>query len=111
MKFAKTVFLIAGIYGLIALAPMYFLESTIAVRSPPAITHPEFFYGFVDLGVAWQILFLLIARDPIRFRPAMIPCVIEKIPFGVSTISLYLADRVGVDIMLLSCVDLLLAAL
>jgi hypothetical protein len=111
MKFAKNVFLIAGIYGLIALVPMYFLESTIAAQSPPAITHPEFFYGFVDLGVAWQILFLLIARDPIRFRPAMIPCVIEKIPFGISTISLYLAHRVGVEVTLLSCVDLVLAAL
>src|SRR5262252_1201294 len=81
MKFAKTVFLVAG------------------------------FYGFIDLGVAWQILFLLIARDPIRFRPAMIPCVIEKIPFGIGTISLYLAHRVSVEVTVLSCIDLLLAAL
>jgi hypothetical protein len=111
MKFAKVVFLIAGIYGLIAMAPMYFLESRIATQSPPAITHPEFFYGFVGLGVAWQVLFLVIARDPTRFRPAMIPSIVEKVTFGVSTIALYLANRVALDVTVLSCIDLLLAAL
>src|SRR5262252_8074121 len=111
MKLAKNVFLIAGIYGLIALVPMYLLESTIATQAPPAITHPEFFYGFVGVGVAWQFLFLVIARDPLRFRLAMLPSVLEKLTFAASTISLFAANRVSVQVLTLSCIDLLFAAL
>ncbi len=39
MNFAKWVFRIAGIYGLIVLVPMYFTESQISRDFPPAITH------------------------------------------------------------------------
>jgi hypothetical protein len=52
MKFAKIVFLIAGIQGLLILAPLYFLERTIGRQAPPAITHPEYFYGFVGVALA-----------------------------------------------------------
>lgn len=41
MKFAKRVFLAAGIYGLIVMLPFYFLENKIGCDFPPAITHPE----------------------------------------------------------------------
>ena len=50
MLFARRTFLVAGIYGLVVLLPMYFLEGRIGRDTPPPITHPEFFYGF--LGVA-----------------------------------------------------------
>ena len=50
MKFAKRVFLVAGVYGVIVIVPMYFAEGRIGRDHPPAITHPEFYYGF--LGVA-----------------------------------------------------------
>lgn len=43
MKFAKIVFFIAGIYGLMILAPIYFMEEKIGRETPPAITHPEYF--------------------------------------------------------------------
>ena len=48
MKFAKYVFALAGLYGLVTLVPAYFLEAAIAASNPPAITHPEFFYGSVE---------------------------------------------------------------
>lgn len=50
MKFAKRVFSVAGLYGVIVIVPMYFAEGRIGRDHPPAITHPEFYYGF--LGVA-----------------------------------------------------------
>ena len=50
MKFAKIIFLVAGIYGVLVLAPIYFMESTIGRQTPPAITHPEYFYGFLGAG-------------------------------------------------------------
>ncbi len=50
MKFSKIVFLIAGIYGLLVLTPMYFLESKIGRDAPPAITHPEYFLRIRGCG-------------------------------------------------------------
>ncbi len=68
MKFAKVVFLVAGIYGLIVLAPHYFLEAKTGPDFPPPITHPEFYYGFIGVTIAWQVLFLLLSKNPTRYR-------------------------------------------
>src|SRR5215211_2629811 len=78
MRFARIVFLIAGIYGLIVLVPQFFLERRIGEDTPPPITHPEFFYGFICVAIAWQVLFLILSRDPVRYRPMMIPAMLEK---------------------------------
>jgi hypothetical protein len=94
MTFARWVFRIAGIYGLVALLPLYFLESRIGRDQPPAITHPEYFYGFVGVAVAWQVAFLVIARDPARYRPLMIPAILEKATFVLAVGAL--AAREGV---------------
>jgi hypothetical protein len=29
-------------------------------QNPPAITHPGFYYGFITVGLAWQVAFLVI---------------------------------------------------
>lgn len=58
MKFARWVFLVAGIYGLIVITPLYFMEGVLGGVTPPALTHPVFFYGFVGTALAWQVLFL-----------------------------------------------------
>jgi hypothetical protein len=111
MVFARRVFLAAGVYGLAVLVPLYFLEGLIGRDAPPAITHPEFFYGFVGVGVAWQVAFLVIARDPARFRPLMIPAVLEKASFGFAVLALFAAGRVPVPVLLGALIDLLLGAL
>jgi hypothetical protein len=108
MKFAKTVFLVAGIYGLIVLVPQFFLERKIGVDTPPSITHPEFFYGFVCVAVAWQVLFLILSRDPIRYRPMMIPAMLEKIGFPIAVVLLYLQGRVAPQIFIPASLDLIL---
>jgi hypothetical protein len=38
MKFARRIFLIAGVYGLVVLLPMYFLEEKNGRDFPPPIT-------------------------------------------------------------------------
>jgi hypothetical protein len=111
MKFAKRLFLFSGVYGIIALAPQYFMEQKNNIDFPPPITHPEYFYGFVGVGLAWQFLFLIIGKDPVRFRPAMIPGALEKIGFGLAAIVLFLNQRVTGFILTLGCVDLVFAAL
>jgi len=108
MKFAKTVFLVAGIYGLIVLVPQFFLERKIGVDTPPPITHAEFFYGFVCVAVAWQVLFLIVSRDPIRYRPMMVPAMLEKIGFPVAVVVLYLQGRVAPAIFIPASLDLVL---
>jgi hypothetical protein len=111
MKFAKIVFTIAGIYGLAALVPQFFMEDKTGRDFPPAITHPEFYYGFIGVAVAWQVLFLLLARDPRRYRLMMIPSVLEKISFGIAVPLLYFQQRVASTILVFSLIDLLWAAL
>ena len=111
MRFARRVFFIAGIYGLLVLAPQYFLEAKTGQDFPPAITHPEYYYGFVGVGLAFQVLFLVIARDPVRHRAAMIPAVLEKATFGVAAVALYLQGRIPSVVLGFALVDLLLGAL
>ena len=111
MKFAKWVFRISGIYGILVLIPYYFLETNPLVNAPPAITHPEYYYGFVGLGLSFQILFLIIAADPLKYRFAMIPSLLEKISFGGAVFALYFAQRVPAQLILAGTLDLFMAAL
>lgn len=111
MKMARWIFVIAGIYGLAALVPMYFQENMVALMHPPAITHPEYYYGFIGVALAWQLLFFQLARDPRRFRPMMLPAALEKLSFGIATIVLFAQHRLATLILVGGCVDLLFAAL
>jgi hypothetical protein len=79
VKFAKYVFLIAGIYGVLVTFPLYFLEARLSVDYPPTLNHPEYYYGFVGVTLAWQFLFFFVARNPVRLRPVMMFCVVEKL--------------------------------
>jgi len=81
MKFAKVVFWIAAIYGLLSITPLYFIFDKIGQQDPPPITHPGFYYGFAGVALAWQIAFIFIARDPLRLRPMMIPSIVENSPW------------------------------
>jgi hypothetical protein len=111
LTFARRVFLVAGIYGLIVLTPPLFLEEQTGRDNPPAITHPEYYYGFLGIGLAWQVLFLVIAADPLRLRPAMLPCVLEKLSFGVAVTTLFLLGRVDAIVFGFSLVDVVLGVL
>jgi hypothetical protein len=111
MKFAKIVFWVAGIWGVLTLTPLYFIFDMIGRQDPPAITHPGFYYGFAGVALAWQFVFLVIASDPPRFRTMMIPAVLEKIGFGAPSIVLYLERRLSAGDMALGCIDLLLGVL
>ena len=111
MKFAKVVFWIAAIYGLVAITPLYFIFDKIGQQDPPPITHPGFYYGFAGVTLAWQIAFIFIARDPVRLRPMMVPSILEKLGFSIAIIVLYLQHRVHPADLGLAGIDLLLAVL
>ena len=88
MRFAKGVFWVAGIWGLLVITPLYFMFELIGRKDPPAITHPGFYYGFVGTALAWQIAFLVIAWDPVRLRPMMIMSIVEKFSYGITVTTL-----------------------
>ncbi|HEY6348880.1 MAG TPA: hypothetical protein VI636_05660 [Candidatus Angelobacter sp.] len=96
---------------ILAITPLYFLFDRIGQQDPPPITHPGFYYGFAGVAFAWQIAFCVIATGPARFRPLMIPSVLEKLGFGIAIVVLYLQQRVHPADLVLGAVDLLFALL
>lgn len=108
MKFARWMFGLAGTYGLLLLVPYYFMEDLIGREYPPAITHPEFFYGFVGTAAAWQVAFLVIARDPVRYRSLMPAAILEKATFGFAAIWLFQQGRIPANVLAFAGIDLLL---
>ena len=111
MKFARYTFLISGIYGLIVLVPQFFLETKIGQDQPPVITHPEFFYGFISVAVAFQLVFLIIASDPVKYHVLMLAALVEKFPFSIATIILYSNERIGWQMLAAGSIDGLLGLL
>jgi hypothetical protein len=111
MKFAKVVFWVAGIWGLLVVTPLYFLFDVIGRQDPPAITHPGFYYGFVGLALAWQIAFLIIGANPVRLRPMMIPSVVEKFTFCVAVVVLVLNGKMHRPDLVFAGTDLTLGVL
>lgn len=111
MTFARRVFFWAGIYGLVVLVPQYFLEARLARDVPPPLTHPEYFYGFLGVAIAWQVLFLLLSREPVRYRLMMLPAILEKVSFGIAAWVLYAEGRVAATLLGPASIDLGLALL
>ena len=111
MKFAKVVFWIAALWGIVVIAPLYFLYDMIGRQDPPAITHPGFYYGFIGCALAWQFAFIVIARDPVRFRAMMIPSLLEKFSFAASQAVLYFQHRLHPSDLFLGGIDGLLGVL
>jgi hypothetical protein len=111
MRFARWVFAICGIYGIIALAPLYFMEASLGTQYPPPITHPEFYYATIGVALAWQVAFLIISVDPRRLRPIMLAGVLEKLGYGVPAVILYFQGRSPTLTLFTGSGDLLMAVL
>ena len=109
LTFARRVFLVAGIYEVVLLLPQYLLEARLNHDFPPPLTHPEHFYGFIGVALAWQVAFLLIASDVSRYRVIMLPAVLEKLAFGGATVVLFLQGRAAGVVLGFGVVDLFLA--
>lgn len=108
--FAKRVFTLAGIYGLAVMTPMLFLEPAMIAAGTP-LSHPESYYGFVGVTLTFQLIFLMIGRDPARFRPIMPICVLEKVSFGAAVWPLFLMGRTPGVATIFATIDLMIGTL
>lgn len=111
VRFARAVFLGAGIWGILLLTPMYFTELLVSPAESPAQGHPEFFYGFLGVALAWQVAFLIISRDPRRYRALIPAALIEKFSFGLAVLVLGVFGRVPASAIGFGLVDLVLGVL
>lgn len=111
MKFARITFRMAAIWGVLVIAPLYFMFNLIGRQDPPPITHPAFFYGFVGVTLAWQIAFFIIASDPVRYRPLMIPAMIEKFSYALAVFVLVSQGRMRSSDLVFAGTDFLLGIL
>ena len=111
MKFAKLTFYFAGAWGVVVLVPLYFALEMIGRRHPPPVTHPEFYYAFLGLALVWQFAFFVIGRDPIRFRPMMLPAIAEKFVHVATMTLVYLAGRMNAAQLAANLPDAVLGAL
>jgi hypothetical protein len=103
--------MVAGIWGILVTLPLYFLYGFIGHQSPPAITHPEFYYGFVGVTLTWQFVFLVIAGEPARYQMMIIPSILENFSYVLANLVLFASQRVSASQALPSTSDLVLALL
>ena len=94
MRFARTVFIGAGIWGIAVLMPLYWLIDITGRPYPPPADYPQFFYGFLSVALAWQVAFLIIGINPLFFRALMIPSILEKFGWVATLAVLYGRSRI-----------------
>jgi hypothetical protein len=94
MRFARTVFIGAGIWGIVVLLPLYWLVDITGRPYPPPADYPQFFYGFLWVALAWQVAFLIIGINPLFFRALMIPSILEKFGWVATLAVLYGRARI-----------------
>ena len=110
MKLARWVFLIAGILGLIPVVPLVYTTMVKGETIPPDFASMGVFFSVsVFQYVCWQISYIILARDPVRFRSMMIPAFFVEItaPFNPFWLFLY-GFKFWISI---AVVDILLAIL
>lgn len=110
MTFAKWLFRLAFVWGVLAVTPLFFMEQTDlgAAASGPA---RSFYYGFASVALAWQVVYLLIGLDPARYRPMMLVGAAGKVGFGAAVCWLWLMGALDSAMLASGVIDLCLAAL
>jgi len=111
MRFAKVVFWIAGIWGVLVITPLFFMLDTVGRQTPPPVTHIDFYFGFAIVTLMWQVAFFVIALDPARYRALMIPPALAKLGYAAMLAVLHINALVSNGMMLFAFTDVLLAIL
>lgn len=108
VRFARYVFDAAGIYGLLCALGMYLNPAVLGTMQPVPLV---FFYGFAGVVLAWQIAFLIIASDPLRYRLLMLAALVEKITFVIAVAILQSQGSLPLELIVGAAIDGLLFVL
>jgi len=111
MQFAQVVFRTAGICGVLAILPCYFIEKQIGQYIPPPITHPEFYYALLGIVLAWQILFLIISRNPARYVAIIPAACVEKFSYAILAMIMFAQSRLSLNMFVIGLADLIFGIL
>ena len=90
VKFARYTYFAAGIFGLVLAIPVAYaalFDASETMQSP--IGTGFFIYGFLAQFLAWQVLLFVLAADPMRFRPMMIPAFLAQVVEPLNSAWLY----------------------
>jgi hypothetical protein len=109
--FAKRVFQIAGLWGLFILSLAYGAYLLGLEGATIDTDRPDIVHGFFLVALAWQVAFLFIATDPVRYRPLMLAAMLEKFPFTLAVLVLYANGQVPVTMLVLGLIDGILGVL
>lgn len=111
MTFAKWVFTIGGVWGVLIIGPLFFTEQVMADTTGKPFNHPDTYYGFVAAVFCWQLSYLVIGRDPARYRPFMLLGALGKVLYAGGCWVLFAQGRIPITVPAIASPDLLLAAL
>lgn len=95
MLFAKRVFQAAAIWGIGLIGLVYAGYLAGFEQFDVYTNHTEYVHGFMLVTLAWQIAFLIIATNPVRYRLLMLAAMLEKFPFTLVTLILYATAPAG----------------
>ena len=103
LRFARISFALAGVYGLAATLSLYFRA--------PLSPDTQWLHAFAGAAAATQLAYLLIASDPVRFRPVIPVGIVSKFSFAIPMTLLYARGAVGPDSFVFALIDYALAIL
>lgn len=103
VTFARRVYIVAAIYGFLAVPVLFFTDAP----DP----HRLLYFAFAGIALVFQGVFLVIARDPLRYAAFLPLTVFEKISFGIPALAFWSQGQAPDDMGLGGAVDLLFAAL
>jgi hypothetical protein len=111
--FASRSFALAGIYGTALLLPRLSVwgERRSDKDWAPIGSSPVYYFGFVSGALTWQLGFLVMARDPVRYRALMPVAVLEKLVFAGSCAMLAWQGRLQPTMKIAAVIDASLGAL
>ena len=101
VRAARCLFGIAGLYGLVA---------TLALYARPLDAQSLWLWAFAGAAAATQLLYVLIATDPPRFRPAIPVGIASKLSFALPVLWLSAHGAAGRGTLIAAGIDLALAA-
>jgi hypothetical protein len=103
--FAKRVFQVAAGWGFFILTLAYGAYLLGIEGATIDTDRPELVHGFFLVTLAFQVVFLIIASDPVRFRMFMLASMIEKLPFTLVSILLFTNGQAPMAAAVLGLID------